>query len=125
MACVLWIDSLHAKIFRITPEGVSKKSLKLNKIQHHTNHYEKNLQNSEDKFFAEVVEALGDISERFLIMGAGPAKIFFKSYLEKHRCSHLLKALVDVVTIDSVSDNQILEASRTHFKKFDMFHAGI
>ena len=121
-ACVLWLDSQHAKIFKISPAGIKRKVVKLNKIRHHNNNYERNLENSEEKFFIDVIRAIGEVNERFLIMGPAEAKLNFKKYLEKHRLQKLLKPLVSVVPLEELTDNQILEASRVQFRRYDLYH---
>jgi stalled ribosome rescue protein Dom34 len=121
-ACVLWIDSLKARVFKISAAGIKRKIVKLNKIQHHNGHVERNLLNAEEKFFEEVVAAIGEVTERFLIMGPAQAKLNFKKYLERHHYRNLLRPLVTVMTVDDLTDNQILEASRLQFRRYDMFH---
>lgn len=119
-ACVVWIDSEHAKIFKISASGIDKKSL-----AHHAVHpigarHDNHKHNSEEAFFHEVAIAIGS-AEELLIFGAGMAKAHFKTHLEKHNHSDLANHVVGVEALDSVSDNQILEASRKFFKKFNTF----
>lgn len=121
-ACVLWIDSQYARIFKISAAGIKRKIVKLNRIQHHNGHVERNLMNAEEKFFQDVIEALGEVTERFLIMGPAQAKLNFKKYLEKHNYKKLLRPLVSVMTVEDITDNQILETSRLQFRRYDLFH---
>lgn len=121
-ACVLWIDSQYARVFKISAAGIKRKIVKLNRIQHHNGHVERNLLNAEEKFFQEVIAAIGEVSERFLIMGPAQAKINFKKYLERHGHRDLLRPLVSVMTVDDMTDNQILETSRLQFRRYDLFH---
>jgi len=121
-ACVLWIDSQYARVFKISAAGIKRKIVKLNRIQHHNGHVERNLLNAEDKFFQDVIAAIGEVTERFLIMGPAQAKLNFKKYLEKHNYRNLLRPLVTVMAADDMTDNQILEASRLQFRRYDLFH---
>lgn len=121
-ACVLWIDSQYARVFKISAAGIKRKIVKLNRIQHHNGHVERNLLNAEEKFFQDVIHAIGEVSERFLIMGPAQAKLNFKKYLEKHNYRKLLRPLVTVVAAEDMTDNQILEASRLQFRRYDLFH---
>jgi stalled ribosome rescue protein Dom34 len=123
-ACVVWIDSEHAKIFNITASGVEKKTLK-----QHTAHpigarHDAHKHNSEEHFFHEVATAVGQ-PEELLVFGAGMAKSHFKTHLEKHHHNNLVKHLIAVETLDSVSDNQVLEAARKFFKKFNTYNSEI
>jgi stalled ribosome rescue protein Dom34 len=124
-ACIVWIDSEHAKIFNIAPSGVEKKQLKLhapgNPVgAHHDNHKH----NAEEHFFHQVATALGH-PEELLIFGAGMAKTHFKTHLEKHKHAPLIKSLVGVESLDHLTDNQILEAGRKFFKKFNTYNSTI
>lgn len=121
-ACVLWIDSQYARVFKISAAGIKRKIVKLNRIQHHNGHVERNLLNAEEKFFQDVIKAIGDVTERFLIMGPSQAKLNFKRYLERHNYRNLLRPLVTVMAADDMTDNQILEASRLQFRRYDLFH---
>ncbi|MCC2679444.1 MAG: hypothetical protein K0R29_2020 [Pseudobdellovibrio sp.] len=121
-ACVLWIDSQYARVFKISAAGIKRKIVKLNRIQHHNGHVERNLLNAEEKFFQDVIAAIGEVTERFLIMGPAQAKLNFKKYLEKHNYRNLLRPLVTVMAAEDMTDNQILEASRLQFRRYDLFH---
>lgn len=122
-ACVVWIDSENAKIFKLSPDGTIK-----NHIHSHTTHpigrkHDAHKHNSEEHFFHEVAQSIGQVEE-LLVFGAGPAKNHFKNHLEKHH--HLIsKHLVGVEPLDHLSDNQILEASRRFFKKYNTFNSSI
>lgn len=123
-ACVVWIDSEHAKIFKISPEGLQKKELKHHSVAPHGAHKENHRHNAEEHFFQDVTKVIGHVEE-LLIFGAGMAKTHFKSHLEKHNAQDLAKHIVGVETLDHVSDNQILEASRKFFKKYNTFNFSI
>jgi stalled ribosome rescue protein Dom34 len=123
-ACVVWIDSEHAKIFSISTSGVEKKMMKHHSVNPIGAHHDNHKHNAEEKFFHDVALAIGHVEE-LLIFGAGMAKLHFKSHLDKHHHQQLAKHVVGVETLDNLTDNQILEASRKFFVKFNKFHSSI
>lgn len=123
-ACVIWIDSEHAKIFKISATGVQKKELKHHTVNPIGAHHDNHKHNAEEHFFHEVATEIGQVEE-LLVFGAGVAKAHFKTHLEKHNHSQLSKSLVGVEALDHLTDNQILEASRKFFKKYNTFNSSI
>lgn len=121
-ACVIWIDSEHAKIFNIAAAGISKKLLKQNTVNPNSSHHDSHKQNAEEHFFHEIASAIGNVEE-LLIFGAGMAKNHFKTHLEKHHHNQLAKHVIGVEALDHLTDNQILEASRKFFKKYNTFNS--
>ena len=123
-ACILWIDSEHANLFQISSEKVSKKSLKLKEKKHSNSHQDQHKHEAEEHFFHEIAETIGSIEE-LLIFGPGLAKNRFKTHLEKHHHQPLLKSVVGVEPLDHLTDNQILEAGRKFFKKYNLYNSKI
>ena len=123
-ACVVWIDSEHAKIFKISASGVEKKQMKHHDVHPIGARHDNHKHNAEEHFFHEVAKELGS-PEELLIFGAGMAKSHFKTHLEKHNHANLAKHIVGVETLDQLTDNQILEASRKFFKKFNTFNSNL
>lgn len=123
-ACVVWIDSEHAKIFKISATGIEKKEMKKHGAQHSNSHQDAHANHQEAHFFKEVSTALGHVEE-LLVFGPGTAKSHFKAHLESHHKSDILPHLVGVEALDKMSDNQILEASRKFFKKYNQFNINI
>ena len=123
-ACVIWIDSQHAKLFKISASGVMSHELKKHSHKHSNSHQDSHRIQEEEHFFHEVALAVAK-PEELLIFGPGMAKSHFKTHLEKHHHSDLIKVLVGVEPLDHMSDNQILEASRKFFKKFNQFNVSI
>ncbi|MCK6598901.1 MAG: hypothetical protein L6Q37_11090 [Bdellovibrionaceae bacterium] len=119
-ASVVWIDTEHAKIFKISSDKVEKKEVKLHGKSHSNNNQEAHKDHQELQFFKEVAESIGHVEE-LLVFGPGMAKTHFRTFLEKNHKNDLYKYLVGVEPLDSVTDNQILEASRKFFKKFHQF----
>ncbi len=123
-ACVIWMDSEHAKLFKISATGIEKKTLKHHAINPIGAHHDSHKHNAEEHFFHEVATAVGSVEE-LLVFGAGMAKNHFKNHLEKHHHQQLAKHLVGVETLDQLTDNQILEAARKFFKKYNMYNSSI
>lgn len=121
-SCVVWIDKVHAKIFNITAQGVEKLELKHDEVPPIGPRHDNYQHNAEEKFYHNVASSLTTAVEELLIMGPGVAKSHFKSHLENHHHEDLLKKVIAVETLDSVSDNQVLEASRKFFKKAHLFN---
>ncbi|MFN8846084.1 MAG: hypothetical protein ACK5V3_03685 [Bdellovibrionales bacterium] len=119
--CVLWIDKENAKIFKLSASGMDKKEMKHHDVPPIGAHHDNHKQNAEDKFYHDVATAIGHVEE-LLIMGPGVAKTHFKHHLEKHNHNELLGKVVGLETLDSVTDNQVLEASRKFFKKSHLFN---
>lgn len=122
-ACVIWLDSEHAKIFKISASGVEPSHLDHHTIHPDGRHHDAHKHDAEEKFFQELTKKIGS-TEELLIFGAGVAKNHLKTYIEKHN-ANLAKHIVGVETLDRMSDNQILEASRKFLKKHHMFHSNI
>ncbi len=123
-ACVLWLDSEHAKIFKISSSGIDKKVIKHHEVNPIGKHHDNHKHNAEEHFFHQVATAIGH-TEELLVFGAGMAKTHFKTHLETHHHEQLVKHLVGVEPLDNLTDNQILEASRTFFKKYNTFNSTI
>lgn len=120
-ACVIWLDSDHAKLFNITNDGVKKTELKNKHHAHSNGHQDAHKHHEAEHFFHEIAELVGKVDE-LLVFGPGVAKNHFKTHLEKHHHNELVKHLVGLEALDKLSDNQILDASRKFFKKYNQFH---
>lgn len=119
-ASVVWMDTEHAKVFKISADTVDKKEVKLHGKSHSNNNQEAHKDHQEQIFFKEVCTTVGNVEE-LLVFGPGMAKTHFRTFLEKNHKNDLYKHLVGVESLDSMTDNQILEASRKFFKKFHQF----
>lgn len=116
---VLFIELNEARLFRIRREGVEQKVLRRHEIKHHTSRDPEN-HKSGSKFFHELAEAVAD-AEEILLMGPSLAKEHFKAHLENHHHGTLARKIVGSVTLDILSDAQLLAESREFFKKYDLF----
>jgi stalled ribosome rescue protein Dom34 len=118
-ASILFIDSDHAKIFKLNPEKMETTELKKHALDHHTSN-EKN-EEHEKHFFHDVTSKLVGTQE-LLIVGPGLAKNRFKTHLETHHHQDLLKAVVGMETVDHPTDPQIIAVGRKFFTSYDLFH---
>ncbi len=123
-ACVVWIDSEHAKIFNISAEGIVKKTMHHHEVNPIGAHHDSHKHNAEEHFFHQVATAIGSVEE-LLVFGAGMAKTHFKTHLEKHHHDQLAKHIIGVEPLDHLTDNQILEAARRFFKKYNTYNSTI
>ncbi len=119
-ACILWIDSVRAELFKISAQGVEKKAMHQHGSASTGEHHDAHKHNAEEHFFHEVALQIGKVEE-LLVFGSGPAKTHFKTHLEKHHHHDLAAHLVGVEPLEHMSDNQILEAGRKFFKKFNTY----
>lgn len=125
-ACIIWLDSEHAKIFKISAAGVEKKSLKQTGSAHPVSsaHFDAHKNEAIEHFFHQIAGEVGSVEE-LLIFGSGVAKSHFKSHLEKHHHKQLAQHIVGVETLENLTDNQILEAGRKFFKKYDAYQSTV
>jgi len=119
-AAILFIDSDHAKIFRLNPGMMEKTELKKHEIKHHLTDDKKN-EEHEKHFFHEVASELKGTTE-LLIVGPGLARTRFKTHLDAHHHTDLAKSVVGTESIDHPTDPQIVEVGRKFFKAYDLFH---
>ena len=117
-AYVVWLDSHHAKLFKMTPDGAEYKMDK-HEIKHHDSRDDANHKNV-SKFFEEVAGKLRDASE-VLLVGPGEARKQFKHHLENHHHAELAKKIVGNEPMDHPHDAQILAHARKFFKVYDVY----
>ncbi len=119
---IIWLDSEKAQLFALQPSGVKRSHVKKSGVDHHTRNKKDNPNDEHaEHFFKLVTEALSG-ADQLLIMGPGLAKNHFKTYLEKHHHAKLASQIIGMENSDHPTDNEILAAGRTYFKKYDLFH---
>ena len=123
-ACIVWMDYEHAKVFKLSASGIEKKMMHHKSAPPHDAHHDSFKHNAEERFFHEIASEIGN-SEEVLVFGAGLAKNHFKTHLEKHHHTDLAKHLVGVEPLDHLTDNQILEAGRKFFKKYNTYKVSV
>lgn len=114
-ACVVWLDSEHGKIFKISDTGVERSKVNHHEVHPTGSHHDQHKKNAEDHFFKELATKIGKVNE-LLLFGSGNGRVHFKTYIEKHFKKELSDKVVGVEPLDHLTDNQILEASRKFFK---------
>lgn len=123
ISSAIWISSNEARAFRLTPDKVEHHHFKKHGPQHHAVQHGRHHTESQDdeKFFGEVGEALmKNTKDRFLIVGPGPAKLHFKTYLNRH-FPLAAAAIVGVEPMDHATDGEILDFAHHFFRKIDTF----
>jgi stalled ribosome rescue protein Dom34 len=120
-ACVIWMDSEHAKVFKIGEHGSVVSEMKRHGMRHSNSHQDAHAHHQEQHFFKEICHFIGR-PEELLLMGPGMTKSHFKNYLESHHKNDLYHSLVGVESQDKLTDNQVLEVSRSFFKKYHLYH---
>ncbi len=60
-ACVIWMDSEHAKIFKISVDGIDKKMMKQHSVDPSGSHHDSHKHNAEEHFFHEIATAVGRV----------------------------------------------------------------
>ena len=116
---IVWIDTEHAKLFKMAPTGVELSTIK-NETQEHHGFNPRDEHRDHTKFFHGVAQALNGVSE-LLIVGPGVAKEQFKHHLEKHHHPDLAKKVLAVESMDHPHDAQILAHARKFFKHAHLF----
>ena len=126
ISTAIWISSDEAKIFQFKAEGVDTHHMRAHGIRHHKETLGKNhsQENSDaEKFFHEVATYLCHTnSQRWLILGPGPAKTHFQHHIERHH-ANFKKAIFAVEPMDKGSDGEIKNFAHDYFKKKGVFES--
>jgi hypothetical protein len=117
---VVWIDTEHAKVFKMSAEGNTHHDVKNHEHSHH-GFNPRDQHPDHQKFYHSVAEKLKGAGE-ILIVGPGLGKDHFKNHLEKHHASDLAKKVLSVESMDHPSDPQILAHARKFFKHAHLFN---
>ncbi|MBC7386933.1 MAG: eRF1 domain 2 [Cryobacterium sp.] len=119
-ARILFIDSDHAKIFKLNADKIDTHAMKKHDAQHQVGGGGKE-DEQEKHFFHDVAKELAGTTE-LLVVGPGLAKIRFKTHLETHHHQDLCKAVVGMEAIDHPTDPQIMAVGKKFFKTYNLFH---
>ncbi len=124
ISAAVWVTSNEARVFTFKTEGVQSQHLhrhgKTHPAEvHGKNHPKEN--GDSDHFYHEVTEALiAGGSERWLILGPGPAKNHLRNHIDRHH-SQLANRVVAVEAMDKVNDGQIRDFAHRYFQKQGVF----
>jgi stalled ribosome rescue protein Dom34 len=106
MLHVIWIDSRHAEVCRLDADGRFEHSRVISReAEHHTHSHREDLHPA-DKLFRSVVRALQG-AEHVLVVGPGPTKSQFKSWLMQHHGADLAARVLGVETADHLTEAQL------------------
>jgi len=116
---VVWIDTAHAKIFALTPEGIKSEEVKDSHHEHH-GFNPRDEHRDHEKFYHTVAGKLNTAVE-LLVVGPGVAKTQFKHHLDKHHHQNLASKVLAVESMDHPTDGQILDHAKRFFKHAHLF----
>ncbi len=124
ISTTVWLSSDEARIFRFVPGKTETHHMKKHGVEHHgktgANHPDSQ---DEGKFFGELGAWMTkNKTDRFLILGPGPAKTHFNDYFAKHFASNA-KQIVGVEPMDKGTDGEIENFAHNCFKKIDTIHS--
>ncbi len=118
---VVWLDHNEARVIDFSVDDVHKTH-----VRHHGGHRQVHHKSGsvgaghspeDQRFFGEVVEAIGDAAE-VLVVGPGQAKVAFRKFLDE-RHAPVARKVVGVESMDHPSDGELLAHARRFFKKAD------
>jgi stalled ribosome rescue protein Dom34 len=123
-ACAVWVDSEHAKIFKIDNDGSHKSEIHTKDTDNATDFgHGIHKKISENTFFKKLLSEVRD-TEELVLFGPGVSHVQFKHYIENHKHPIKLKIIGDESMKES-SDNQILERASKYFKKYNTYHVEV
>ncbi len=112
---VVWMDSKHAKVYRIQGEKFEVTTAAANTPDHHTHSKSEDKHKDDHRYFAAIVDLLGHSADRILLVGPGNAKTHFKTHLEDHHNKELAKRVVGTETMDHPTDAQLVAHAHKYF----------
>jgi len=110
---VVWMDHSQAHVLMFDKEHVEAQRVKA-RHQHTPKHGHVG---ADKDFFQQIAGSLQGVAE-VLLTGPANAKIEFRDFC-KHHAHAVDKAIVDVVSSDHPSDNQLVAMARQYFLKYD------
>lgn len=116
---VVWIDTSHAKLFNLTPQGIKTEEVKSHNHDHH-GYNPRDEHREHDKFYHEVAHKLTAAVE-ILLVGPGVGKEQFKHHLEKHHHADVAKKILAVENMDHPTDAQVVAHAKKFFKHAHLF----
>jgi stalled ribosome rescue protein Dom34 len=119
----LWIDHKKAVIVIISEKGEETKLIESEMEKHVRFSGEAQKSTEEDisdrryinqlnKYYDEVIDSV-QLADSILVIGPGEAKTEFKKRLES---KEIIKHLINIETVDKMSDNQIAAKVRQYFQ---------
>jgi len=118
---VVWLDHREARVIDFAVDDVHKTTVRSHgghrQIHHRAGSVSGAHSPDDQKFYDEVIAALGDARE-VLVVGPGQAKVGFRHHVaQRHKA--LEGRIVGVETLDHPSDGELLNFARKFFLKVD------
>jgi len=112
---VIWTDSDHAKVFKLSSSGTQEETVKRHGQHGAGGHHNKGDKSNEDHFFHDICKHLQG-AEEILIVGPGLAKTHLKHHFDSHHAHDLAKKVVGVESLDHPTEGQIVAFGKKFFK---------
>lgn len=109
---VVWMDHTEAHVVMFDREHVQSQ-----RIKSRSHHKHQGKVGDDAAYFADVATAL-DGTHEVLLAGPGIARNQFRDWAVTHKAA-VAETIVDSVSADHPTDNQLVAMARQYFKKFD------
>lgn len=109
---VVWMDHTEAHVVMFDREHVQSQ-----RIKSRSHHKHQGKVGDDAAYFADVAAAL-DGTHEVLLAGPGIARNQFRDWAVTHKAA-VAETIVDSVSADHPTDNQLVAMARQYFKKFD------
>ena len=111
---VVWLDLLHAKLFRFSEDRMERQVFHATRVDHHTHRLDDDERDPASMF--DQVAATISQERRILILGPGIAKTHFLSRL-RERFPQIAARVVACENSDHPTDHQIAAYAVRYFRK--------
>jgi len=125
---VVWMDHAEARVFQFNTDSIESKVMHAHAIQHGAAHGSPRVHHKagvigsgkvqDEPAFFDAVAAMLDGAKEILVVGPGTAKLEFVQHVGR-KGDALEERIVDVETVDRLTDNQIVAHGRTYFARTD------
>lgn len=118
---VVWLDHREARVIDFSSDDVHKAVVRSHaghrQVHHRSGSVSGTHLQDDQKFFDEVIAAVGDAKE-VLVVGPGQTKAGFRHFVDdRHR--DFGRRIVGVESLDHPSDGELLNFARKYFVKVD------
>lgn len=125
---VVWLDHAEARVFQFNADDIQSKVVHAHAEAHGAAHGSPRVHHKagvigdgkvhdEPKFFDAVVSSL-DGAKEVLVVGPGTAKLEFVQHVSR-KADPLERRIVEVATVDRLTDKQIVAHARAYFARTD------
>jgi stalled ribosome rescue protein Dom34 len=116
MLHVVWMDSVHADVYLLHPNGTFEHKHVVRHDQDHHTHSHRDEKHPPEKFYKDLSQVIVG-AEEILLTGPGLGKEHFRAYLEKHHAKDLGQHIVGMETVDHPTEPQIKARAVQVFKQ--------